>query len=66
MRNNDGVIWGRFGSSGERVMTKDGLWFFNSREGEKGPYLSQREVERALTSYVELMDLLDRARTKSN
>lgn len=63
MRNTDSVVWGRFGSSEDRIVTKDGLWFFSSREGEKGPYLSRADTERALTSYVELMDFLEKTRS---
>lgn len=65
MRNVDGVVWGRFGSSDDRIAVRDGLWFFTSREGEKGPYESRLEAERALNSYVELMEILEEARSKS-
>ena len=63
MRNTEGVVWGRFGASDKRIVTRDGQWFFFSREGEKGPYNSHPEAERALTSYVQLMEILEETRS---
>ena len=36
----------------ERVLEKDDGWYFVTREGEKGPYASQKQAQRRLTKYI--------------
>ena len=42
-----------------RVFSRDGDWFFTSREGDMGPYDSRAEAEEQLEAYVGLVDLRD-------
>jgi len=43
--------------SEHRVLSRDGLWFFSSREGEMGPFETQGEAQEQLDAYVMLIDL---------
>ncbi|MEM8767643.1 MAG: DUF6316 family protein [Pseudomonadota bacterium] len=45
--------------TGTRVFSRDGDWFFTSREGDMGPYDTQAEAEEQLDAYVGLVDLRD-------
>lgn len=64
MRKGDGETHD-FRSSGDRLVRQDGVWFFESREGLKGPYLSRLDAEEMLSSYVETMEYLEERRVPS-
>lgn len=50
--------------SSERIFRMNELWYFASREGDKGPFLSERkarrEVERFVVEQTELADFQHR------
>jgi hypothetical protein len=54
-----------FPSSDNRLIRRDGVWFFESREGRKGPYLSRLDAQEMLSSYVETMEYLEERRVPS-
>ncbi|MEM7099044.1 MAG: DUF6316 family protein [Pseudomonadota bacterium] len=35
-----------------RVVSKDEGWYFVTREGEKGPYRTEKQAQRRLTKYI--------------
>ena len=35
-----------------RLLEKDDGWYFTTRDGEKGPYASEKQAERRLTKYI--------------
>lgn len=35
-----------------RVLEKDDGWYFSTREGEKGPFASEKQAQRRLTKYI--------------
>lgn len=48
----------RYFRSSDRVFRQNGAWYFTTREGDEGPYVSeglaQREVDRFITDMTEL------------
>jgi hypothetical protein len=40
-----------------RTFTRDGNWFFSSREGDMGPYATESEALEQAGGYVMLVDL---------
>jgi hypothetical protein len=64
VRKGDGESAG-FESSEDRIFRKDGVWFFDTREGPKGPYLSRSDAEKVLSNYAETMEYLDDHRVPS-
>ena len=46
-----------FPRANTRTFTRDGKWFFSSREGDMGPYDTQSEALEQATGYVMLVDL---------
>ena len=40
--------------AGSRIFRLNNEWYFSSREGEHGPYASEREAAMGLESYVRL------------
>lgn len=47
----------KFQRSEQRVFSRDGDWFYSSREGDMGPYTSDAEAAEQLEGYVMLIDL---------
>lgn len=47
----------KFQRSEQRVFSRDGDWFYSSREGDMGPYTSEAEAAEQLEGYVMLIDL---------
>ena len=46
-----------FTRAGTRTFTRDGGWFFSSREGDMGPYDTESEALEQAAGYVMLVDL---------
>ena len=42
----------RYYRSSERVFRMNEVWFFATREGDQGPYVSQNEAEREVSRYI--------------
>jgi len=42
-------------ASPNRIVEQTDGWFFSTREGLKGPYVSDAEADRALNSYIQSM-----------
>ena len=40
-----------------RIFSRDGIWFFASREGDAGPFNTEAEAAEQLEDYVMLIDL---------
>lgn len=46
-----------YSRSEQRVFSRDGQWFYSSREGEMGPYPTEAEAAEQMEGYVMLIDL---------
>ncbi len=44
--------------SEDRIMCRGSDWYFQSREGDQGPFATCEEAERELKVYVETMELI--------
>jgi len=45
--------------SKERTTKRGGNWYFETREGERGPFASRKAARFELQRYVDTMDFLD-------
>jgi len=59
VRKGDGDARDFHASRENRLQHHDGVWFFRSREGLKGPYPSRRDAEQTLATYIETMEYLE-------
>jgi len=44
--------------SEDRIMCRGSDWYFQSREGDQGPFATCEQAERELKVYVETMELI--------
>ncbi|MEM8767462.1 MAG: DUF6316 family protein [Pseudomonadota bacterium] len=51
-----------FDASEERIHLREGRWYFDTREGPRGPFWSKPAAELELSNYVETMSFLDERR----
>ena len=54
--DDDGLDLG-FQRTDSRIFSREGKWFFASREGDTGPFNTVAEAEEQLEDYVTLIDL---------
>lgn len=48
-----------FEASEDRFTSQDGMWYFKSREGLKGPFGSRLDAEEMLSGYIATMEYLE-------
>ena len=58
MRKSDKKLK-QFIRSADRISCQDGLWYFETRGGDRGPFRSRKAAQFELDRYVDAMDFME-------
>ena len=58
MRKSDSMYKSHERST-RRVYREEGLWYYNTREGRRGPFESEIELRKDLRTYVGTMEFIE-------